>query len=65
MQNIPVDVWVDEERLIRRMKMQFSMSPGGQEAGGSFELELFDYGDPVRVEVPAAADVVDAFSLKS
>ncbi|MBA2742197.1 MAG: hypothetical protein H0U46_09325 [Actinobacteria bacterium] len=55
-QNIPVDVWVDEERLIRRMKMQLSMSVDGQEAGGSFEMELFDYGDSVRVEVPAAAD---------
>jgi hypothetical protein len=61
--NIPVDVWVDENRLLRRMTMKLSMASGGQEAGGTLALELFDYGQPVDVEAPAAADVVDAFSL--
>ena len=65
MDNIPVDVWVDADSLLRRMTMTFSMSAGSQEAGGSLRLELFDYGEPVRVEAPAASDVVDALSLKS
>jgi hypothetical protein len=65
MSNIPVDVWVDENSLLRRMTMDFSMSAGSQEAGGSLRLELFDYGEPVSVDAPAAADVVDALSLKS
>ena len=64
MENIPVDVWVDEDRLLRRMAMKLSMTAGNQEAAGSIELELFDYGKPVNVKTPAAADVVDAFSLK-
>ncbi len=64
MENIPVDVWVDEDRLLRRMTMQLSMTAGTQEAAGSFALELFDYGKPVDVQTPAAAGVVDALSLK-
>jgi hypothetical protein len=65
MSNIPVDVWVDEQSRLRRMTMDFSMSAGSQEAGGSLRLELFDYGDAVDVDAPAASDVVDALSLKS
>jgi hypothetical protein len=65
MENIPVDVWVDANSLLRRMTMTFSMTAGTQEAGGSLRLELFDYGEPVSVEAPPASDVVDAMSLKS
>jgi hypothetical protein len=65
MENIPVDVWVDANSLLRRMTMTFSMTAGTQEAGGSLQLELFDYGEPVSVEAPPASDVVDALSLKS
>jgi len=65
MGNIPVDVWVDANSLLRRMTMTFSMTSGSQEAGGSLRLELFDYGESVSVEAPAASDVVDALSLKS
>jgi hypothetical protein len=64
MSNIPVDVWVDEQSRLRRMTMDFSMSAGSQEAGGSLRLELFDYGEAVDVDAPPASDVVDAFSLK-
>ena len=65
MSNIPVDVWVDENSLLRRMTMDFSMTAGTQEAGGSLSLELFDYGEAVDVDPPPASDVVDALSLKS
>jgi hypothetical protein len=63
MGNIPVDVWVDADNLLRRMTMSFSMTEGPQEAAGTLRLELFDYGKPVTVDTPAAADVVDALSL--
>jgi hypothetical protein len=63
--NVPVDVWVDADNLVRRMTMSFSFSSPEhpQEAKASLEMEVFDYGQPVRVEAPAAGDVVDAFSL--
>jgi hypothetical protein len=65
MSNIPVDVWVDESSRLRRMTMDFSMTAGTQEAGGSLRLELFDYGQAVDVDAPPVSDVVDALSLKS
>lgn len=65
-QNIPVDVWVDKDNLLRRMTMDFAVSsPGGAEqAKASITMELFDYGQPVTVSPPPAADVVDALSLR-
>ena len=64
--SIPVDVWVDADNLVRRMTMGFSFSSPGQpeQAKASIEMELFDYGEPVTVEAPNAADVVDAFALR-
>lgn len=63
--SIPVDVWVDADNLVRRMTMSFSFSSPGQpeQAKASIEMELFDYGQPVTVETPRAADVVDASAL--
>ena len=64
--SVPVDVWVDADNLVRRMKMAFSFGTAGQseQAKASIDMELFDYGRPVTVEAPPAADVVDAFALK-
>jgi hypothetical protein len=63
-QNIPVDVWVDADNLVRKMTMTFSAASGGQQANASLSLELFDYGKPVSFDVPPAGDVVDALSLR-
>jgi hypothetical protein len=64
--SVPVDVWVDADNLVRRMTMSFVFpSPDqSQQAKASLEMELFDYGEPVTVEAPNAADVVDAFALR-
>lgn len=67
-QNIPVDVWVDADNLVRRMTMELSfVGPGGEQDRfeGVIDLELFDYGTAVDVQPPPAADVVDALSLRS
>ncbi len=65
--SIPVDVWVDADNLVRRMKMSFVFgSPGqSQQAKAALEMELFDYGKPVTVEAPPPSDVVDAFALQA
>lgn len=63
-QNIPVDVWVDGDKLVRRMTMEFSVSsPDQQQAKASMSMELFDYGEPVTIEAPPADDVVDSSAL--
>jgi len=59
---IPVDVWVDELGLVRKLTMAFSaMQPGTTEhATMSMSFELYDYGKDVEIELPPAAEVVDA-----
>ncbi len=63
--SIPIDVWVDDDGLLRRMDLAFSMSqPGQGEASASITLELFDYDEPVSIELPPPADVADASTLQ-
>ena len=67
---MPVDVWIDGDGLVRRMSMQLGgvlTAAMGTEATASVTIEMFDYGEPVEIEVPAAAettpyrDVLGAF----
>jgi hypothetical protein len=52
---IPVDVWIDDDGLARRMSM---VAPAaGEEV--EITIEMFDYGEPVDIEVPDESDSVD------
>ncbi|HEY7379742.1 MAG TPA: hypothetical protein VH572_00905 [Gaiella sp.] len=64
--SIPVDVWVDDESLLRRMEMTFAMSPAGAGGSANFSLsfDLFDYGKPLFIELPPADQVADAATLQ-
>jgi hypothetical protein len=53
-QPVPVEVWIDDDGLIRRQTLTFEV--GGQ--ASTMEMELFDYGEPVDIEVPAVEDSV-------
>jgi hypothetical protein len=55
---IPMDVWVDGDGLVRRVKMDWHPK------GGSFvmSLDLFDFGD-VNVDVPSDSDTVDLSNM--
>ena len=53
---IPVEVWIDGDDLPRRMRMD--MGPlfaglGMGEAGVTMTMEMFDYGEPVDIDVPS------------
>ena len=63
---IPLDVWVDDEQLLRRLDMDFSMTPPGQQGTleASMSFELYDYGEPLFIELPPADDVADASALQ-
>lgn len=65
LQNVPLDVWVDADNLVRRMNMDLSFAVPGQsgEAKVSMAMEIFDYGQPVTVDVPPASDTVDFSAL--
>ncbi len=57
---IPVDVWVDGQNLVRREELTLAL-PGGSGAPAGAKLTLttdfYDFGVPVRVSAPPAAQV--------
>ena len=68
--SMPVDVWVDAQGRVRRMKYVVDLSKSKVTAStasvpGSvtFTLELFDFGVPVQAVVPPADQVVDLSEL--
>jgi hypothetical protein len=64
--NIPVDIWVDGFGLVRKFSMAFSATQPGttQTAQASMSFEMYDYGADVAIELPPAAEVVDASALR-
>jgi hypothetical protein len=57
---IPVDVWVDGQNLVRRVTFSLN-EPGGTGASAGARLtesvDFYDFGVPVRVSAPPAAQV--------
>jgi hypothetical protein len=55
---IPLDVWIDDDGLVRRLTMDW------HPAGGTFtlSLDLFDFGE-VDIDVPSAAETTDLSKL--
>ncbi|MGQ0617712.1 MAG: hypothetical protein ACT4PW_12110 [Acidimicrobiia bacterium] len=63
---IPYDVWVDDDGLLRRSRMAMDLSgfatgtgAEGIPAAMTITTEFFDFGQPVGIEVPADDEVVD------
>ena len=65
LESMPVDVWLDDAGLVRKVEMTFSGAPPGstESLDASMRFELSDYGEPVAVDVPPAAEVVDTATL--
>ncbi len=63
--DVPIDVWVDDEGLLRKYEIEADLEQGGQTFSTSVGLELFDYGEPVAVDLPDAADVADPTALQN
>jgi hypothetical protein len=66
--NIPADVWVDSDGLVRRIRLQLDLgsflgSAGANGAGTApsitVSMDLFDFGAPVEVVAPPADRVTD------
>lgn len=53
---IPVEVWVDDEGLVRRFNHEYGFSTEGTTA--VVTTELFDFGTPVNVSAPPPDQVV-------
>jgi hypothetical protein len=63
---IPVDVWVDGQNLVRRVKLTLHV-PDGQGTPGSTQMvevtDFYDFGVPVRVSPPPASQVASMSQL--
>lgn len=57
--SFPADVWVDSRGLVRRIRVRLDLAGGGKPAGAvTTETVTFsDFGVPVQVSAPPAADV--------
>jgi hypothetical protein len=60
---LPVQVWVDGHRLVRRMSMQLPVPSGGRSASASVDFEMFGFGPTPAVNPPAGSETFDATKL--
>jgi hypothetical protein len=57
---MPVDVWVDDQGLLRREQSTFTLGPLGSM---SMTIDFSDYGTHPQIDLPAESDVYDVTSL--
>lgn len=57
---IPLEVWIGDDGYVHRMSMQMKT---GEDAPQPFQMdmtmEFYDFGEPVKVEIPAPSQVYD------
>ena len=56
---LPVDVWVDAHKLVRRMALALSVAVGPQRLAVSLAIDLFGFGPTPAVTTPPAAQTYD------
>jgi hypothetical protein len=61
---VPVDVWVGDDGLVRRLAVEFDAGAAAPQGFASkVTMELFDYGTAVAVSPPPAGEVTDLAAL--
>jgi hypothetical protein len=60
---IPVDVWIDGQNLVRRIRMNFRETTSGQTVGVGITVDILDYGAQPPPAIPPPSQVTDASSL--
>jgi hypothetical protein len=63
LETVPMDVWLDEDDLVRRLRMQLTFPVEGEQAGMDMKLDFFDFGVDVRIAPPPASETVDITAL--
>ena len=56
---IPVEVWIDEAGLPRRVRETLDLTVGGEHASAVVRMDFVDYGVTVSVQPPPAAETLD------
>lgn len=59
----PVDVWVDDEGVVRRVKVAYEVEANGRTVSIRFTIDLFDFGADVNVSPPPPNQVSDLQKL--
>jgi hypothetical protein len=63
---IPVDVWVDSQHLVRRFEMSMDLSaPTGPTMTETVRVDLGDYGPQAQPAIPSSGQVQDLSGLAS
>jgi hypothetical protein len=55
---VPVDIWIDDESRLRRIKIRQPEDPKNGNAATTLSADLFDYGVEVDVEPPPAGETI-------
>ncbi len=61
--SVPVEVWIDDEGFVRRMKQTFEGNGPGLQMNMTMTTELYDFGTDVSIDKPPADQVVDFAQL--
>lgn len=58
---IPLEAWVDEDGMVRRIQMDFDLADLGDEEMGEgtmlLTIEMYDFGEPVDITIPDPSEV--------
>jgi LppX_LprAFG lipoprotein len=60
---VPTDVWIDEEGLLRRVTQEYELSSAGEKTSTNVTMELYDFGVEVEAEPPDEEEVFDVSDL--
>ncbi len=60
---IPVELWVDEGGLVRRLEQKQTFPIQGRKSEMTTRMELYDFGIPVDAAAPASSQVSDVSQL--
>jgi hypothetical protein len=63
LETLPVDVWLDEDDLVRRIRIDVTFPVQGEELGLEMTTDFFDFGVDVDVAPPSADETVDIMEL--
>jgi hypothetical protein len=55
---LPGEAWIDADGRVRRFTLTIRLSEGGQTLSAVADIRFSDFGEPVAVAPPAAADTV-------
>jgi hypothetical protein len=60
---LPVDVWVDDQHLVRRERVAYSATEQGKKVAMDLTIDMTKFGVPVDAEAPPAGEVSDFSDL--